>query len=135
MSVSEYRKLVGIKDPPKLTQTGQEWQKSMRNKQTTTEAPQVREIRLMLKLARIEFLEEYQFHDTRKWRFDFAIVEKKIAIEYEGIFGKGKSRHTTVSGYTADAEKYNAAAADGWKVFRYTAKNYKNIIEDLNKIL
>ncbi len=135
MSAAEYRELVGAKPIAKLPQTGREWQNSMRNKQTTMEAPQVREIRFMLKLAKIEFVEEHVFHPTRKWRFDFAILDKKIAIEYEGIFGKGKSRHTTVSGYTADAEKYNAAVMEGWKVLRYTAKNYKNVIEDLNELI
>ncbi len=99
------------------------------------EAPPVREIRIMLQFAKIEFVEEYLFHDTRKWRFNFAILDKKIAIEYEGIFGKGKSRHTTLKGYTADTEKYNAAAAYGWRVFRYMAKNYKQVIDDLGTIL
>ena len=83
----------------------------------------------------IKFEKEYMFHPRRKWRFDFAIVEKKIAIEYEGIFGGGKSRHTTVSGYTADSEKYNEAAKLGWKVLRYTAKSYGKLIEDLKQII
>lgn len=31
------------------------------------------------------FESEYQFHETRKYRFDWAIPEYKIAIEYEGL--------------------------------------------------
>lgn len=61
----------------------------------------------------------------RMFRFDFAIVDKMIAIEYEGING-GKSRHTTLTGYTKDTEKYNLAQQLGWKVYRYTALNYKD---------
>lgn len=78
--------------------------------------------------------EEFRFHVERKWRFDFAIPALKIAFEYEGIFSK-KSRHTTVSGYSGDIEKYNAATADGWKVLRFTAKNYKSILQHLKKTI
>ena len=76
---------------------------------------------------------EYQFLEHRKFRFDWAMPILKIAVEYEGIFSE-KSRHTTPQGYSRDAEKYNAAAADGWKVLRYTAVNYKNLLADLEKL-
>lgn len=81
----------------------------------------------------LELKTEHRFDAERKWRFDFAFVDQKLAVEYEGIFGGGKSRHTTVNGYTGDADKYNAGAAQGWKVFRVTAKNYKTIIQTLNE--
>jgi hypothetical protein len=71
-------------------------------------------------------LTEHRFHDARKWRFDWAIAEIKIAVEYEGIIGK-KSRHTTVIGFTGDAEKYNAAQMLGWDVFRFSSLNYLEI--------
>lgn len=76
---------------------------------------------------------EFQFHGKRKWRFDFAVPSRKVAVEYEGIFSS-KSRHTTFSGYTGDADKYNAAAADGWIVIRLTAKNYKTLWDHLKNI-
>lgn len=79
-----------------------------------------------------ELAEEYQFHPVRKWRFDFAIVNLKVAVEYEGIFSE-KSRHTTVTGFTGDATKYNTAVADGWDVYRLTAKNYKSLTEIIEK--
>lgn len=61
---------------------------------------------------------EYKFDAERKWRFDFAWPEKKIAAECEGgIWTKG--RHTRGSGYLKDCEKYNAAAVQGWKVLRF----------------
>lgn len=76
---------------------------------------------------------EYAFHPERKWRFDWFIAELNCGIEYEGIFSE-KSRHTSLSGYTGDAEKYSQAAILKIIVLRYTAKNYKNIIRDLEKI-
>ena len=64
---------------------------------------------------------EYKFHPVRKWRFDFAWLSVKIAVEIEGgNFSSGKSRHTTGKGYENDCEKYNAAGCLGWIVFRLT---------------
>jgi len=64
------------------------------------------------------WIREYKFHRWRKWRFDFALLDLKIAIEIEGLNPKGKSRHTTVTGFRNDCEKYNHAAIDGWTVIR-----------------
>ena len=36
----------------------------------------------ILKSKKIDFVQEYKFLQNRKFRFDFAIIEKKIAIEY-----------------------------------------------------
>lgn len=78
--------------------------------------------------------EEYRFHPHRKWRFDWCIESLKVAFEYEGIFSE-KSRHTNRKGYSKDTEKYNAAASLGWRVFRYTAMNYKSLFDDLKTIV
>ena len=65
--------------------------------------------------------EEYEFHEYRKWRFDFAHPESKVAIEVEGgVWSKG--RHVRPQGFINDCSKYNAAAADGWLVFRLPAE-------------
>lgn len=62
---------------------------------------------------------EYRFDNTRRWRFDFAFVDSKVAVEIEGgIFTQG--RHNRAAGYAADCEKYNAAIEAGWRVLRYT---------------
>jgi len=68
---------------------------------------------------------EYRFHPTRKWRFDFAWPEMKVALEVEGgIYGgkntSGKSRHTTIKGFENDCIKYAAAARLGWRVYRFS---------------
>lgn len=61
--------------------------------------------------------EEHRFHATRKWRFDFAHLEARVAVEIEGGVW-GQSRHTKPVGYIKDCEKYNAALFDGWAVVR-----------------
>jgi hypothetical protein len=81
-----------------------------------------------------DYVTELQFDEVRKFRFDWAIPSLKIALEYEGIFSE-KSRHTTITGYSKDIEKYNLAITLGWRVLRYTAKNYKDLENDLKKLL
>jgi hypothetical protein len=83
---------------------------------------------------KLELLTELKFHSVRKWRFDWALPGIKVAIEYEGLAFK-KTGHTTSEGYTANTEKYNAAAAMGWKILRYTYLNYKSVITDLEKLV
>lgn len=80
------------------------------------------------------FTAEHKFDDKRKFRFDWAIPSLRLGVEYEGLMSK-KSRHTTPTGFTNDAEKYNLAQISGWRVLRYTALNYKNIERDLLKII
>ena len=64
---------------------------------------------------------EWIFAQPRKWRFDYAWPEYKIALEVEGgIWTRG--RHTRGAGFLKDIEKYNAAAALGWLVLRTTPK-------------
>jgi len=79
-------------------------------------------------------VEELQFHHKRKFRFDWALPELMVAIEYEGLMSE-KSGHTTIGGYTKDCEKYNLAQICGWKVLRYTAVNYQNLERDLKLYL
>jgi len=67
---------------------------------------------------------EYKFLLDRKFRFDIAIPNLKIAIEFEGgIWING--RHTRGKGYATDTEKYNLAVLHGWKVLRYTTYQTK----------
>lgn len=78
---------------------------------------------------------EFPFHPTRKWRFDFAIEDRKLAVEYEGLLGWGrKTGHTDSKGYTANTDKYNAAAALGWMVIRVTFLNYMTLAKTFTDI-
>lgn len=62
---------------------------------------------------------EYRFNRFRKWRFDYAWPQHKIALEIEGgVWVSG--RHIRPTGFIKDIEKYNSAAVLGWKVFRAT---------------
>lgn len=62
---------------------------------------------------------EYRFHPVRKWRFDYAWPDRKIALEIEGGTWTG-GRHVRPRGFERDCEKYNAAALLGWIVLRVT---------------
>jgi hypothetical protein len=57
----------------------------------------------------------------RRWRFDYAWIEERVALECEGAVWSG-GRHTRGSGYLKDMEKYNAAALRGWLLIRATPK-------------
>ncbi len=64
----------------------------------------------------------YKFHPTRKWKFDFALPEYKIAIEYEGGIYSGGG-HTRGYHYWSDCIKYRQAALLGWVVLRYVCND------------
>ncbi len=81
----------------------------------------------------MKLMEEYRFHPERKWRADYFIGELKCVIEYEGLFSE-TSRHTTAKGYSGDTDKYREAAKIGLTVLRYTAMNYKQVLQDLNDL-
>ena len=68
---------------------------------------------------KVECVKEYKFHPTRRWRFDYAIPEHKIALEVEGGVWTG-GQHTSPKGFLNDIEKYNTATLMGWRVFRTT---------------
>lgn len=61
---------------------------------------------------------EFPFDSERKWSFDWAWPELRIAVEYEGnVYGGGKG-HRSVGKFVRDMEKYNWAAIYGWCVLR-----------------
>jgi very-short-patch-repair endonuclease len=62
-------------------------------------------------------LREHLFHFKRKWRFDFAFIDQRIAVEIEGGVN---GRHQRIGGFTADCVKYSEAAVLGWRVIRAT---------------
>src|SRR5258708_7052655 len=60
---------------------------------------------------------EHHFHPSRKWRFDFAHIPTKTAIEIEGGIAT-MGRHQRPQGFREDCAKYFAASLLGWRVFR-----------------
>jgi very-short-patch-repair endonuclease len=67
---------------------------------------------------------EYPFDPEaagRKWRFDFAWPEERLAVEVEGgIWTQG--RHTRGSTFENELRKYNRAALAGWCVLRLSTE-------------
>ncbi len=79
------------------------------------------------------WIAEHRFYGPRRWRFDFANPDKKLAVEIEGgIFSRG--RHTRGAGYLKDLEKYNRAAILGWAVLRYAPWQLAEALTDLQEI-
>jgi len=80
-----------------------------------------------------EPVREHQFDPTRKWRFDFAWIEQKVAVEIEG------KDHQMNQRYTSDMEKYNAAITQGWRLLRFRMREMQDdpttSIDLLKKVL
>lgn len=68
---------------------------------------------------------EYRFHPVRRWRWDVAWPEHRIALElHGGVWTAG--RHNRGAGFTADCEKYSTAATLGWRVLHATAAHVQS---------
>ena len=67
-----------------------------------------------------EWMREHRFHPTRRWRFDFAKVHEKLAIEIDGIVWGGRGGHQTGVGMTRDRIKDAEAMVLGWRILRIT---------------
>lgn len=102
------------------------------------DCPQVQWMHWQLKYFCLEegirFEKEYYFALPRKFRFDFALPDQKIAVEYDGVVSE-RSGHTTLVGMSSDNEKINLAISLGWRVLRYTVLNYNNVLQDIKKLL
>jgi very-short-patch-repair endonuclease len=60
----------------------------------------------------------------RAWKFDLALPDLRVAVEYEGGTHSG-GRHTSPLGYADDCEEYNQAVLQGWRVLRFTADHVR----------
>jgi hypothetical protein len=73
---------------------------------------------------------EHQFHPHRKWRFDYAYTERRLAIEIEGgIWIQG--RHTRGAGALGDMRKYSSAALLGWRILYYQPSEMNLALDDI----
>lgn len=82
------------------------------------------------------FEREYRFHVERKFRFDFAWPQFKVALEVDGgIFNGGA--HSNPMNILRDMEKGNLATMDGWKVLHFTPSQVKcgMAIADIKRLL
>ena len=69
----------------------------------------------------------------RRWRFDFAFIDHKLAVEVEGVVVRrvGKQvvvggRHGSIKGFKDDCIKYASAAILGWTVLRFEQSQIKD---------
>ncbi len=65
---------------------------------------------------------QVKFHPTRKWKFDFAWVAQKLAVEIDGGSFMARGGHNTGTGIARDHEKQNEAVRLGWRVLRFGTK-------------
>jgi very-short-patch-repair endonuclease len=79
-------------------------------------------------------VKEYKFCKGRRWRFDYAFVKQKIAVEQDGGIWSG-GRHSRGSGIIKDMEKFNKAVILGWRVLHYTPQQMTSeAINDIKEI-
>lgn len=71
-------------------------------------------------LTGIKGVPEHRFHPTRKWRFDFAIPDRLIALELNGW-----TSHHRIGRMKEDNVKLAAAAIMGWRVLYATTDQCK----------
>lgn len=71
------------------------------------------------------YVQEHMFHPTRRWRFDFAWPDLKLAIEIQGGTHIG-GRHTRGSSVEEDYIKFNSATVLGWSVLQVTGDQVRS---------
>jgi hypothetical protein len=67
----------------------------------------------------IDWQKEYKFDAKRKWRFDYAVLDIKCAIELDGATFVPGTGHNSGIGLRGWREKNNAAMSAGWRVWHY----------------
>ena len=69
---------------------------------------------------------EHRFHETRKWRFDLAWPQIRLAVEIQGgsFVGGG---HNRAGQQAKDYEKLNEAQRQGWRVLQFNTMQLKDV--------
>lgn len=103
--------------------------KSLARKTNTSDEKLFYWIRLLSPNLLKNITREYKFCN-RKFRFDFAFVEEKIAIECDGgtKLIKTKTGKLVAGRHSSDKdyEKRNLAALHGWKMLAFTSIQINN---------
>jgi hypothetical protein len=77
---------------------------------------------------------ELRFDKTRRFRFDYAWPEQRLAVEIDGgAWSQG--RHTRGKGFIEDQRKRNLALLLGWRVLHYTPDRLDEAVRDLRVLL
>ena len=80
---------------------------------------------LAYQMKPLKLVMESIFYPSRRWRFDFAFPEQKLAVEVEGgVYVNG--RHNRGVGFENDLEKYSEAMKLGWNVYRCSHRLIKS---------
>lgn len=80
------------------------------------------------------WLQEFRFNSVRKFKFDYAHLKLRIAVEIEGGIYTGTG-HAKTGRYLSDMEKYNDAQIRGWIVLRYGHGQEKLIADDIKRAI
>lgn len=73
-----------------------------------------------------DFVEEYKFDPNRNFKFDFAFVGPRIAVELDGGIHMEKGGHNTGTAILRDRRKDQAALLLDWTVFRVAPEMIKS---------
>ena len=119
VSAEEYRRILASTAKPKRKKGARASGK--RRRMSPTE-----ELEFQMKSAGVPaWTSEHRFHDTRRWRLDYAWPDRLLAVEVHGGTWTG-GRHTRGGGFTRDREKMNEAALLGWRVLEVTTDHVRS---------
>ena len=96
-------------------------------KRKKTKAPSALEAKFLSAIAGLPQPErEHRFHPVRRWRFDFAWLDRKVAVEvHGGAWVTGG--HNRAGHQASDNEKANTATLMGWKVLTFNTVQMKDL--------
>lgn len=77
---------------------------------------------------------EHRFDSVNRYRFDYAHLKMRIAIEIEGGIYTGTG-HAKTGTYLKDMRKYNLAQLKGWIILRYATGQEHLIADDIKRAI
>ena len=84
------------------------------------------------------FVTELPVVEDRRWRFDYAWPDERVALELQGgIYLAGRGGHVSPKGVQTDCEKFNRAVCAGWRPCKLTNKQIipENLLRIKNLVL